>query len=86
MKKVTKKSENHTVDAWVVNNAVAARIPNSDLDKIQRRFKGGLEIAKTRTGGIAVYAGTPGSTSADFEQFMEVYTPFEKQRLDIRRI
>jgi hypothetical protein len=86
MTNVTQSPNKRTVNAWVVNEIVAARIPTSDLDKIQRRFKGGLQITKTQTDGIAIYSTAPDSTSAEFEQFMEVYTPFEKRRLDLRRI
>lgn len=74
------------IDAWIADEKTASGIPNTDLDVIQRRFKHRLTITRMRNGGIAIYPEFPGSTCAAFEDFMARHTPFQKQRLDKRKI
>ena len=75
-----------TVDAWIADQKIAARIQNADLDVIQRRFDGQLAIVRTRHQGIAIYSESGKPMSENFEHFMEAHTPFSRQKLDLRRI
>jgi len=75
----------NVIVAWIADKNTAGTIPNNDLDTIQRKFKGSLEIVRMRDGGIAIYT-EPDAASPAFVDFMESRTPFKKQKLDRRNI
>lgn len=69
--------------SWTATPGESRKIPARDLEVLQDRFGGRLNIERTREGGIVITAKYPDREA--LAEFMAKQTSFSPQRLERKR-
>ena len=85
VEKTNKTSDKNVVQAWIANVKTAATFPVVELNILQKRFGHLLTVTQLKGGGMAIYPSHPGEECDKFTAFMRDHTPFQSQKLDLRR-